>query len=92
MPDPTHLPIDVRREVYCVSRKATASIAIKRAINNNEIVAAILFALGLSFHDRRWRSFLHSQPELDQAADGFGAAGLIILSGGPSVDRSPHLL
>jgi hypothetical protein len=39
-----------------------------------------------------WRSFLHSQPELDQAADGFGAAGLIILSGGPSVDRSPHLL
>jgi hypothetical protein len=39
-----------------------------------------------------WRSFLHFQPELDQAADGFGAAGLIILSGGPSVDRSPHLL
>jgi hypothetical protein len=39
-----------------------------------------------------WRSFLHSQSELDQAADGFGAAGLIILSGGPSVDRSPHLL
>jgi hypothetical protein len=28
-----------------------ASIAIKPAIN--EIVAAILFALGLSFHDRR---------------------------------------
>jgi hypothetical protein len=50
---PTHLPIDVKREVYCVNRKATASIAIKPAINNNEIVAAILFALGLSFHDRR---------------------------------------
>jgi hypothetical protein len=50
---PAHLPIDVKREVYCVNRKATASIAIKPAINNNEIVAAILFALGLSFHDRR---------------------------------------
>jgi hypothetical protein len=50
---PTHLPIDVKREVYCINRKATASIAIKPAINNNEIVAAILFALGLSFHDRR---------------------------------------
>jgi hypothetical protein len=45
--------ITVKREVYCVNRKATASIAIKPAINNNEIVAAILFALGLSFHDRR---------------------------------------
>jgi hypothetical protein len=50
---PTDLPIDVKREVYCVNRMATASIAIKPAINNNEIVAAILFALGLSFHDRR---------------------------------------
>jgi hypothetical protein len=50
---PAHLPINVKREVYCVNRKATASIAIKPAINNNEIVAAILFALGLSFHDRR---------------------------------------
>jgi hypothetical protein len=53
MPDTAHLPIDVKREVYCVNRKATASIAIKPAINNSEIVAAILFALGLSFHDRR---------------------------------------
>jgi hypothetical protein len=43
----------LKREVYCVNRKATASIAIKPAINNNEIVAAILFALGLSFDDRR---------------------------------------
>jgi hypothetical protein len=42
-----------KREVHCVNRKATASIAIKPAINNNEIVAATLFALGLSFHDRR---------------------------------------
>jgi hypothetical protein len=50
---PTHLAVDVNREVYRVNRKATASIAIKPAINNNEIVAAILFALGLSFHDRR---------------------------------------
>jgi hypothetical protein len=50
---PAHPPIDVKREVYCVNRKATASAAIKPAINNNEIVAAILFALGLSFHDRR---------------------------------------
>jgi hypothetical protein len=50
---PAHLPIDVKREVYCVNRMAAASIAIKPAINNNEIVAAILFALGLSFHDRR---------------------------------------
>jgi hypothetical protein len=30
-----------------------ASIAIKPTINNSEIVAAILFAFGLSFHDRR---------------------------------------
>jgi hypothetical protein len=50
---PTHLPSDVTTEAYCANRKATASIAIKPAINNNEIVAAILFALGLSFHDRR---------------------------------------
>ena len=34
-------------------QKATTSIAIKPEINNNEIVAAILFALGLSFRDRR---------------------------------------
>jgi hypothetical protein len=49
----THLPSDVKREAYCANRKATASIAIKPTINNNEIVAASLFALGLSFHDRR---------------------------------------
>jgi hypothetical protein len=48
---PTRSPAD--RCVYCANRKATASIAIKPAINNNEVVAAILFALGLSFHDRR---------------------------------------
>jgi hypothetical protein len=42
-----------KKEVYCVNRKATASIAIKPAINNNAIVTAILFALGLSFHDLR---------------------------------------
>jgi hypothetical protein len=40
-------------EVHYANRKATASIAIKPTINNSEIVAAILFALGLSFHDRR---------------------------------------
>jgi hypothetical protein len=32
------------------------------------------------------------EPSLDEAADRFRAAGLIILSGGPSVDRSPHFL
>jgi hypothetical protein len=42
-----------KREVYCANRKTTASIAIKPAINNNEIVAAILFTLRLSFHDPR---------------------------------------
>jgi hypothetical protein len=42
-----------KKEVYWVNRKATASIAIKPAINNNAIVTAILFALGLSFHDLR---------------------------------------
>jgi hypothetical protein len=30
-----------------------------------------------------WRSFLRPQPELDQAADGFGAAGQIVLLFGP---------
>ena len=35
----------------CVIRKA--NIAIKPPISNSEIVAAIVFALGLSFHDRR---------------------------------------
>ena len=34
-------------------RKAMASIAIKPDINSNEIIAAIRFALGLSFHDLR---------------------------------------
>jgi hypothetical protein len=29
---PTHLPIDVKREVYCVNRKATASIGGARDI------------------------------------------------------------
>jgi hypothetical protein len=33
--------------------EAAASTAIRPAINSNEIVAAIAFALGLSFHDRR---------------------------------------
>ena len=42
-----------KREVYCVNRKATTSIAIKPTINNNEIVATIPFGLGLSFRDRR---------------------------------------
>jgi hypothetical protein len=32
---------------------AKASVAIKPAINNDAIVRAIVFALGLSFHDRR---------------------------------------
>jgi hypothetical protein len=30
-----------------------ANVAIKPAISNSEIVAAIVFALGLSFQDRR---------------------------------------
>jgi hypothetical protein len=42
-----------KKEVYCVNRKATTSIAIKPTINNDAIVTAILFALGLSFHDLR---------------------------------------
>ena len=33
-------------EVHCANRKAKASIAIKLAINNNEIVAATAFAFG----------------------------------------------
>ena len=32
----THLPSDVKREAYYANRKATASIAIKPTINNNE--------------------------------------------------------
>jgi hypothetical protein len=31
------------------------------------------------------RSFLRLEPELDQAADGFGTAGLIVLLSGPSI-------
>ena len=40
-------------ELHCIDRSAKASTAIKPAINSNEIVAAIAFAVGLSFHDRR---------------------------------------
>ena len=40
-------------ELHCIDRSAKARTAIKPAINSNEIVAAIAFALGLSFHDRR---------------------------------------
>ena len=36
-------------ELHCIDRSAKASTAI----NSNEIVAAIAFAVGLSFHDRR---------------------------------------
>ena len=35
---------------------------------------------------------LHPERDLDQAADGLGAAGLVILSGGPIVDVRAHLL
>jgi len=40
-------------ELHCIDRSAKASTAIKPAINSNEIVAAIAFAVRLSFHDRR---------------------------------------
>ena len=40
-------------ELHCIDRSAKASTAIKPAINNDETVAAIVFTLGLSFHD--WR-------------------------------------
>jgi hypothetical protein len=33
--------------------KARTSTAIKAAINSDETIAAIYFAVGLSFHDRR---------------------------------------
>jgi predicted DNA-binding protein with PD1-like motif len=39
--------------VQRIEQKARTSTAIKAAINSNEIVAAIAFAVGLSFHDRR---------------------------------------
>jgi hypothetical protein len=35
--------------------------------------------------------FFHPQPELDQAADGFGAAGRIVLLCGPFVDGRAQL-
>jgi hypothetical protein len=38
---------------YCLDRSAKASTAIKPVINSDETVAAIVFALELSFHDRR---------------------------------------
>jgi hypothetical protein len=31
---------------------------------------------------------LRLQPDLDQAADGFGAAGLVVLTSRPPIDRS----
>src|SRR6266478_2819829 len=37
-------------------------------------------------------SFLHLQPELDQAADGLGAARLVVLRCGPCVDLSNELV
>ena len=40
-------------ELHCIDRSEKANTAIKPAINSNEIVAAIAFAVGLSFHDRR---------------------------------------
>jgi hypothetical protein len=48
-----------------------ASIAIKPAINSNEIIAAIRFALGLSFHDLRpWLVAVISSPQPDLAGIG----------------------
>jgi hypothetical protein len=40
-------------EIHRKVSDAKASAAIRPAINNNENVAAIALALGLSFHDRR---------------------------------------
>jgi|SRR6185437_160432 len=37
--------------VVCANHTMAASIAIKPAISNSEIVPAMIFALGLSFHD-----------------------------------------
>jgi hypothetical protein len=53
------------------------STAIKAAINRDETVAAIVFALGLSFHDRRpqrndrhksWPSPISTSPRSIEAA------------------------
>jgi hypothetical protein len=35
---------------------------------------------------------LRFQPDLDQTADGFEAAGLVVLGGGPGVDFSNKLV
>ena len=51
-PVPT-FPDHALGELHCTDRSAKASTAIKPAINSNEIVATIAFAVGLSFHDRR---------------------------------------
>ena len=40
-------------ELHCIDRSAKASTAIKPVINSDETVDAIVFALELSFRDRR---------------------------------------
>ena len=40
-------------ELHCIDRSAKARTAIKPAINSDETIAAIVFAVGLSFQDRR---------------------------------------
>ena len=72
---PEHAPGDL----HCMDGSARARTAIKPAINSNEIVAAIAFAVGLSFHDRRpWLVALISSPLRS-------AGGLVLCAG---ADRS----
>jgi hypothetical protein len=47
------MPFGGVSELYLIDRSAKARTAIKAAINSDETVAAIAFAVGLSFHDRR---------------------------------------
>jgi hypothetical protein len=74
--------------VHSMDRNAKTSITINPTLNNDAIVPAIVFALGLSFHDRRPRrcwlvTFISSPSGPISTKCGYRMNALFVALGGP---------
>ncbi|MFK4522166.1 hypothetical protein ABIF90_000147 [Bradyrhizobium japonicum] len=59
----------------------------------SHVTSALFLVLALSTFFRLWGAWRrYCEPELYKAADGFGAAGLILLAGRPSINTGHKLV